>query len=397
MPFALDPTTRLILILGLGAGASALAGRALDPLVGVLAGEFSVAAASVAMLGTAFALPYALVQPVLGPIGDALGKQRVIRYCLVALALALAVSAAAPDLTSLASLRILAGAAAGGIFPLAIATIGDRVPLERRQVALSRLLVAGLTGTAAGGAMGAALEPLIGWRGVLLVCAAIALASVPVLRHDDRTPTPARRLDLVEVLRRYRGILGLRSARVLYAAVFIEGSLVFGVFPFLAPFFVERGLAVGTGAAEAGAALAAFALGGFAFAAVAPALLRRMDQARMVVLGGAVAAAAMAGLAFVPVAWLAAAICLVFGLGFYMIHSSIQTRVTEVAPAARGSAVALHACSFFLGQSFGPVVMAAAWTAFGPVGALMLLAAGLFALAVWLAPRGRGRGPAEGR
>jgi predicted MFS family arabinose efflux permease len=397
MPFALDPTTRLILVLGIGAGASALAGRALDPLVGVLAGEFGAAAASVAMLGTAFALPYALVQPVLGPIGDAMGKQRVIRGCLVALALALAISAAAPDLASLALLRILAGAAAGGIFPLAIATIGDRVPLERRQVALSRLLVAGLTGTAGGGAMGAALAPLIGWRGVLLVCAAIALAAVPVLRRDGAPPEPARRFDLVEALRRYRHILGQRAARVLYAAVFIEGSLVFGLFPFLAPFFVARGLAAGTGAAEAGASLAAFALGGFAFAAVAPALLRRMDQARMVVLGGAVAAGAMIALALVPLAWLAAAICLVFGLGFYMIHSSIQTRVTEVAPAARGSAVALHACCFFLGQSFGPVVMATAWAALGPVGALVVLAAALFALAVWLAPQERARGAAEGR
>ncbi|HEV7266204.1 MAG TPA: MFS transporter [Falsiroseomonas sp.] len=397
MRFKPDPTTRLILVLGLGAGASALAGRALDPLVGVLAGEFGVAAASVALLGTAFALPYALVQPVLGPIGDAIGKQRVIRLCLLALALALAVSALAPDLLSLSLLRVLAGVAAGGVFPLAIASIGDSVPLERRQVALSRLLVAGLTGTAGGGMMAAALEPLVGWRGVLLVCAAIALASVPVLRPEPPQPA-SRRLDLVEVLRRYRGILGLRAARVLYLAVFIEGALVFGIFPFLAPLFVERGLARdGDGAAEAGVALAGFALGGFAFAAVAPPLLRRMDQAKVVVLGGGVAAAALAGLALAPQAWLAAGICLVFGLGFYMIHSTIQTRVTEVAPMARGSAVALHACSFFLGQSLGPVVMAAARAVLGPVGALFAVAAGLFALALWLAPRGRARGGAEGR
>jgi predicted MFS family arabinose efflux permease len=351
----------------------------------------------VALLGTAFALPYALVQPVLGPIGDAVGKQRVMRVCLLALAVALAASAAAPDLLGLSLLRVLAGVAAGGVFPLAIATIGDRVPLERRQLALSRLLVAGLTGTAGGGAMGAALAPLIGWRGVLLVCAAISLVAVSVLRPEPAQPA-ARRLDPVEVLLRYRGILGLRSARALYVAVFIEGSLVFGIFPFLAPFFVARGLAApGSGAAEAGIALAAFALGGFVFAAVAPPLLRRMDQSRLVVLGGAVAAGALVALALSPLAWLAAGMCLVVGLGFYMIHSSIQTRVTEVAPMARGSAVALHAFSFFLGQSLGPVLMGVAWTVLGPVGALFAVAAALFALALWLAPRGRARGPAEGR
>uniref|UniRef100_UPI001EFF9A1B MFS transporter n=1 Tax=Falsiroseomonas oryziterrae TaxID=2911368 RepID=UPI001EFF9A1B len=174
----LDPTTKLILVLGLGAGASSLAGRALDPLVGVVGGEFGTAAATVALLSTAFALPYALVQPVLGPIGDAIGKERVIRACLVVLALALLASAFAPDLVTLAVLRVIAGGAAGGVFPLAIAIIGDRVPLERRQVALSRLLVAGLTGAVAGGALAAAAEPLIGWRGVMVACAAASLAGL---------------------------------------------------------------------------------------------------------------------------------------------------------------------------------------------------------------------------
>ncbi len=36
-----------------------------------------------------------------------------------------------------------------------------------------------------------------------------------------------------------------------------------------------------------------------------------------------------------------------------MLHNSFQTQVTEVAPQARGSAVALHAFSFFSGQQSG--------------------------------------------
>jgi predicted MFS family arabinose efflux permease len=291
-------------------------------------------------------------------------------------------------------MRALAGIASGGIFPLCIAFIGDRVPMEKRQVALSRLLVAGLTGTAGGGVLAAGLEPFIGWRGVMLLCAAVALAAVPVLREPEAAP--ARRFDLVDALRRYRDIVGIPAARVLYLAVFIEGSLVFGVFPFLAPFFVEGGLAPEDGGAtEAGIAIAGFALGGFAFAAVAPTLLHRLGQRRMVVLGGGVAAAALAALAFAPQAWLAAACCLVLGLGFYMIHSSIQVRVTEVAPASRGSAVALHACCFFMGQSLGPVLMGAGRALLGMEAAMLLSAAGLVALAVWLAPRGGARHPGE--
>ena len=115
---ALDPSTRLILTLGLGAGASSLAGRALDPLVGVIGTEFQATPETVALLATAFALPYALVQPVLGPVGDAIGKLRVIRACLVVLVLALVASAFSPDLATLAILRVIGGGAAGGVFPV---------------------------------------------------------------------------------------------------------------------------------------------------------------------------------------------------------------------------------------------------------------------------------------
>jgi predicted MFS family arabinose efflux permease len=393
MPLTFDPVTRLIFVLGLGAGASSLAGRALDPLVGVLAGEFAVAAATVALLSTAFALPYALVQPVLGPIGDALGKRRVIRACLVVLTLALVASAFAPDLATLALLRVLAGSAAGGVFPLAIASVGDNVPLERRQVALSRLLVAGLTGSIAGGALSALLEPFIGWRGVMLLCAFAALMGLLVLRQE--TPPPVtRRLNLAEALTRYRHILGLRAARRLYIAVFLEGALLFGVFPFLAPIFTERGQG---GATEAGLAIAAYALGGFAFAALAPGLLRRFGQSGTIMLGGAVCGTGLAGLAVAPMAWIGVACCLVLGLGFYMVHSAIQTRVTEVAPQARGSAVALHAFSFFLGQSLGPVLIGAGRAALGSVAALLAAAAGMVLLGLWLGLAGRSAGPMASR
>jgi predicted MFS family arabinose efflux permease len=380
-----DATTRLVLVLGLAAGASSLAGRALDPLVGILAAEFAVSAATVALLGTAYALPYALIQPVLGPVGDAIGKRRVIRACLVVLALALAASAAAPDLTTLSVLRVVAGAASGGVFPLTIAVIGDNVPMERRQVALSRLLVAGLTGWAGGSALAAALEPFIGWRGVMLLCAAAAVAGLVVLRQRDVVP-PGRKLDLSDALMRYRGIIALPAARVLYFSVFVEGALVFGIFPFLAPTFEARGIG---GALEAGLALTAFACGGFAFGALAPAMLRGLGQARMMLLGGGFAAAGLAVLAVAPAAPLAIGCCLVLGLGFYMVHTSIQTRVTEVAPQSRGSAVSLHAFHFFLGQSLGPVLMGAMRALFGPAVALLAAGAGLLALAAWLSRRYR--------
>src|SRR5665213_3894374 len=44
------------------------------------------------------------------------------------------------------------------------------------------------------------------------------------------------------------------------------------------------------------------------------------------------------------------------GFGFYMLHAVIQIYASELAPAARGSAMALHSFFFFLGQAVGPVI-----------------------------------------
>ena len=78
-------TRRLILLLGLASFAGALSVRATDPFVPTIAAEFATSTDRVALLATAFAVPFALIQPILGPVGDALGKRRIIRAALLLL------------------------------------------------------------------------------------------------------------------------------------------------------------------------------------------------------------------------------------------------------------------------------------------------------------------------
>ena len=63
------------------------------------------------------------------------------------------------------------------------------------------------------------------------------------------------------------------------------------------------------------------------------------------------------------------------GLAFYMLHNSMQTEATELAPSARGSAVALFACGFFIGQGLGPLVFGALLHGLGARPALLAVAA----------------------
>src|SRR3546814_13089699 len=73
----------------------------------------------------------------------------------------------------------------------------------------------------------------------------------------------------------------------------------------------------------------------------------------MVTCGGAVLAASFAALTWTPV-WpgLAAAMTGI-GFGFYMLHNTLQTHATQMAPEARGAGVALFAPVLFLGQCAG--------------------------------------------
>ncbi len=374
---------RLVLIFALAGFASAIATRLMDPLVAVLAFDFAEDPARVALVATAFALPFALVQPVLGPVADALGKQRVVIFALGFQTLFLAASALAPTLLVLLVLRALNGMASGGIFPVTLAIFGDRVPLAERQVAISRFLACAIAGQMAGGAMAGLLEPLIGWRGLCLLAAALsAVAMVPLIR--DKTKEVRGRLSLTESLARYRMLLTNRTALWLFWAVGIEGFFVFGSFPFLANHLLENGMGA---TREAGFALAAFGAGGFLYALLAPVLVARLGPPRMMVLGGALGAAGLCLFALAATAALFIMGGLFLGTGFFMLHNSLQTRVTEVAPQARGSATALHAFHFFLGQAAGPMVFGLARGTIGLEAGLLLAAAGLVTLGVLMGRR----------
>ena len=163
----------LILALSLAGLGSNISLRLVDPLVPTIAGEFGLSVATVATLATAYALPYAIFQPVLGPVGDAIGKSLLIRASLIVLAMGLVLCALAPNFPTLMMARMVCGIAAGGIIPAAFALIGDRIPMAERQLAISRLLLLIFIAQIAGAGGAGALSTVFGWRGVLLTAALV--------------------------------------------------------------------------------------------------------------------------------------------------------------------------------------------------------------------------------
>jgi len=120
--------------------ASTLFTRAVDPVVPKIANDLGIAVTTAALLSTAFTFPYAIMQPVLGVVGDFFGKTRLMNISLAIVVVTTLVCAFASNFSVLVAMRILAGMLAGGIFPVGIAIVADLVPFEQRQVAIGRLL-----------------------------------------------------------------------------------------------------------------------------------------------------------------------------------------------------------------------------------------------------------------
>src|SRR3954470_503577 len=373
-------TRRMILILAVCGFASSFAIRSLDPLIGVIARDLQSDPHTIALLATAFAIPYAFIQPILGPVGDALGKERIMKVCLAVLAATLVASALTPNTVTLFGLRVLSGAAAGGVVPMVLATIGDRVEMARRQVAISRFLLAVIIGQLSGATLSGFLAEFVGWRGVFALSSGLALIGfAAALFGFRRSAAPTAAFDLSVALARYRTIVGIPRARALFSFVFVEGIVIFGIFPYIAPLLEARGAG---GPTEAGLIVAAFAAGGILYSALVAWLLRTLGLAWMLVAAGAFGALGFAGVAAANHWGLDALAMVALGLSFYMLHNSFQTQVTEVAPQARGSAVALHAFSFFCGQALGPVSLGFGLAALGVAPTMLLGAAAILALGV---------------
>lgn len=351
-----SPATTIV-ALSLAALASGVSMRLTDALLPRLAAEFQVSLGQASLVITAFAVAYGLAQAVFGPLGDRFGKLRVITGACLASAAAALGCALAPGYGALLAGRLLAGSTAAAVIPLAMAWIGDHVPYERRQPVLARFLIGQITGFSLGVWAGGYTAEHLPWRAPFLgVSLLFMVAAAVLLLARRRLPVPEQpRMAapggaLASVLQQFSAVLARPWARVVLGVVFCEGAVLYGPFAFIAAHLHQRfGLPLST----VGGMVMGFAGGGLLFALGAQVLVARLGEAWLVRAGAMLMAGALLTIGFAPAWGWAVPACIVMGLGFYMMHNTLQTHATQMAPERRGTAVAAFACCFFLGQSIG--------------------------------------------
>jgi len=336
--------------------------RICDPLLPALARDFATTTGGAAQAISAFAIAYGLLQLVYGPLADRYGKFRVVSLAVLSCAVCNLAAAFAPTLGALVAARAATGATAAAVIPLTMAWIGDAVPYERRQEVLARLLGATVVGMIAGQWAGGFFADTLGWRSVFVALALLFAAAGVLMRVELRRPAAVAAAASGTTrsgdgyLAQLRSVVALAWARRVLTLSFLEGVFAYSAFAFVPSHLHQR---FGLSMTWAGAVLALYGVGGFLYSRLARAMLHRWGEAGLARGGGALLCVTFATLGAMPQwAWALPA-CLVGGLGFYMLHNTLQTHATQMAPAVRGTAVSLFACTLFLGQSLG--IASAAW------------------------------------
>lgn len=374
---------RIVFLLSCAAFFSGAALRICDALIPRLARDFDITTGTAGRVVIGFSVAYGLMQLVFGPLGDRFGKARLVNIALAGCAAGSIACLLAPGFDSLVVLRSVWGMAAAGVIPLSMALIGDLVPYEERQATLAKMLTGLLSGMMGGQLAGGLFaDSHWGWRGAFATLAVgytiVAIAFVLNARSSAPVAPSTARLAFASQL---RSVVTVRWARVILVSVAVEGIFLLGPMAYFPAFLHTRH---GLSLSAASALIALYAVGGLVYAMTARRIVRTFGEERMVLAGGLLMGAGMLGLWLSPWWITAGPLALVLGFGTYLYHNTLQTHATQMAPAVRGTAVALFAFSLFAGQALGVSLAGSALDRFGFAPLLAIPAVVLAAAGVWL-------------
>jgi YNFM family putative membrane transporter len=370
----------VILFLTVAGFAVSLNIRITDPLLPLLADEFLSTPGKVAIVSVFYAIAHGFMQLAGGPVGDRFGKLRIVTICTYAAAVTTAMTALAGSIPELAALRLLSGATAAIVFPLAFAWVGDVVAYEKRQVLIARMFGGAMLGAMTGQAVSGIFADFLGWRAVFVFAGAIFLFAAIGLTflhglsrdHTRRTANPGLLADIVMPFR----LLGKRQPRLVVGVSAAEGFFVMSATAFLGAYLHDR---FGLSYSQIGVALALFGAGGLFYTLNASWLIRKFNERELVGYGGLVFSISFFAVALSP--WWQAIPVLMFiaGVSLLMLHNTLQLRASQMAPEARGSAMSAFAASFFIGQLVG---IAIGGPLYDRVGGAPVIAAGAVGFAI---------------
>lgn len=364
--------------------------RVVDPLLRIIANDFGTTVGNTAAIISAYTIPYGLFQLVYGPLGDRIGKLKVMTVGISIFAIGTALCAFVPNLPLLILLRFLTGMFAAAVIPLSLAYIGDNFPYAERQTAIGRYLSALMLGQILSSSLGGIFGQFISWRDIFLLFGVtsmlVAIFFWQATRHIPQQTRTTQTGNIFSTLKPYLQLMTKPAAHLVITAVFIEGFFLFGGFAYIGAFIRDT---YQLPYITIGMLLSGFGMGGLLYSISVKWLVQRLGEKGLVMVGGLLVGTCYLSITILPSWILFIPVIILIGLGFYMMHSTLQTQATELSPESRGTAVSLFAFNLFMGQGIGAVVLGRIVDNAGYIPCFIVCGIAVAVLAIWFASQMR--------
>jgi predicted MFS family arabinose efflux permease len=328
------------------------------PLIPHLSIEFGVSEQFIGLIVPTYMIPYGLSTLFYGLLSDRLGRRHIIYLSLSAFAVLTLLTATAHSAQQMLVWRFLTGLGASGIVPLALASVGNMFPPERRGRPLGWLFGAMAGGMAFGSSFGVMLRPYIGWR---MLFVGVAVTVTPTFFALPRFKSlldqgSKSRISVAETLEGYRGLLNNARGLRTYGTVLVNSLFHSGVYTWLGVYFVRR---YHLGEIGIGFALLGYGVPGFLFGPVIGRWADRWGRRWMIPFGLIIAAFSVAILVLnIPLVEAAVAVALV-SLGYDMTQPLLAGIVTQLGSKRPGQAMGLNVFILFTGFGVGSILFGA--------------------------------------
>lgn len=334
-----------------------------SPALPAIAQALAIAPSAAAVILTAYLVPYGLLQPLCGAVGDAVGRVRLLRIIVAGLAASTIICSIAPTLEALVAARIITGCFAAGIITVSQAIVGDVVGEQDRQGAIGLLMGITFTGQGLSAGLGGIICDLVGWRAAFVcfgILGALAWLGTMRLREPGKKPGSSSS-ELAEPFRPAEFLsnaarIFLGHGRDVYITACSTGIIFLGVYGFMGTFLAER---CGLASTQAGLLMMFYGLACLAGGSVSGRIGAARGSRGVIAVGetsGIVACALLSASALTGswIAALGAAACL--GFGYILVQPTLVTLSMDIDPKHSGLCTGLIGLGVFAGGGVGSVV-----------------------------------------
>lgn len=177
-------------LLAVGTASFALLQSLVTPVLPTIQQELGTSRSAVSWILIAWLLAAAVTTPIVGRMGDMLGKDRALTFALGAIVLGSVIAALAPSLAIVVLGRVVQGLG-GAIFPLAFGILRDEFPRDRLPAAIGSVSAVIAVGGGLGMVLAGPILNLFNWRWLFWL-PAIVVGAVAVLSRIIVPASPVR-------------------------------------------------------------------------------------------------------------------------------------------------------------------------------------------------------------